>query len=130
MIQNDLGIRTDVMDNIPKAIGMKMLIRSMNPNVIVADEIGSKEDVQAIEYAITSGVKGIFTAHGARLEEIKENPILRELILKNRIEKVLLLDSKRNIHLVYESQFLQRNREFTEEKTKEKLFEEEENATI
>lgn len=130
MIQNDLGIRTDVMDNIPKAIGMKMLIRSMNPKVIVADEIGSKEDVQAIEYAITSGVKGIFTAHGARLEEIKENPILRELILKNRIEKVLLLDSKRNIHLVYESQFLQRNREFTEEKTKEKLFEEEENATI
>ena len=127
MIQNDLGIRTDVMDNIPKAIGMKMLIRSMNPKVIVADEIGSKEDVQAIEYAITSGVKGIFTAHGARLEEIKENPILRELILKNRIEKVLLLDSKRNIHLVYESQFLQRNREFTEEKTKEKLFEEEEN---
>ncbi len=118
------------MDNIPKAIGMKMLIRSMNPKVIVADEIGSKEDVQAIEYAITSGVKGIFTAHGARLEEIKENPILRELILKNRIEKVLLLDSKRNIHLVYESQFLQRNREFTEEKTKEKLFEEEENATI
>jgi stage III sporulation protein AA len=130
VIQNDLGIRTDVMDNIPKAIGMKMLIRSMNPKVIVADEIGSKEDVQAIEYAITSGVKGIFTAHGARLEEIKENPILRELILKNRIEKVLLLDSKRNIHLVYESQFLQRNREFTEEKTKEKLFEEEENATI
>ena len=49
MIQNDLGIRTDVMDNIPKAIGMKMLIRSMNPKVIVADEIGSKEDVQAIE---------------------------------------------------------------------------------
>ena len=130
MIQNDLGIRTDVMVYIPKAIGMKMLIRSMNPKVIVADEIGSKEDVQAIEYAITSGVKGIFTAHGARLEEIKENPILRELILKNRIEKVLLLDSKRNIHLVYESQFLQRNREFTEEKTKEKLFEEEENATI
>lgn len=118
------------MDNIPKAIGMKMLIRSMNPKVIVADEIGSKEDVQAIEYAITSGVKGIFTAHGARLEEIKENPILRELILKNRIEKVLLLDSKRNIHLVYESQFSQRNRGFTEEKTKEKLFKEEENATI
>lgn len=37
--QNDLGIRTDVLDNIPKAVGMKMLIRSMGPQVIVADEI-------------------------------------------------------------------------------------------
>ena len=100
--QNDLGIRTDVIDNIPKALGMKMLIRSMSPKVVVADEIGSKEDIQAIEYAITSGVKGIFTAHGASLEEIEENPILRELMIKNRIEKILLLDQKRNVHLIYE----------------------------
>ena len=35
------------MDHIPKAIGMKMLIRSMSPKVIVADEIGSKEDMEA-----------------------------------------------------------------------------------
>ncbi len=92
------------MDNIPKAIGMKMLIRSMSPKVIIADEIGSKEDIEAIEYAITSGVKGIFTAHGASLEEIKENPILKELILKNKIEKVLLLDQKHNVHLIYKKE--------------------------
>lgn len=39
IVQNDIGIRTDVLDNIPKAVGMKMLIRSMSPNVISADEI-------------------------------------------------------------------------------------------
>lgn len=50
--QNDVGPRTDILDNVPKAIGMRMLIRSMNPKVIVADEIGSKEDVDAINYAI------------------------------------------------------------------------------
>ena len=44
--QNDVGIKTDVLSNIPKSIGMKMLIRSMCPNVIVADEIGSKEDTR------------------------------------------------------------------------------------
>ena len=107
--QNDLGIRTDVIDNIPKALGMRMLIRSMSPKVIIADEIGSREDVKAIEYAITSGVKGIFTAHGANLEEIQENPILRELILKNRIEKILLLDQKRNVNLIYEKLNMKRN---------------------
>lgn len=46
--QNDIGIRTDVIENITKSKGMKMLIRSMAPEVIACDEIGSKEDVQAI----------------------------------------------------------------------------------
>lgn len=46
--QNDMGMRTDVIENISKAKGMKMLIRSMAPEVIACDEIGSQEDVQAI----------------------------------------------------------------------------------
>lgn len=100
--QNDLGIRTDVIDNIPKAIGMKMLIRSMNPKVIAADEIGKKEDIEAIEYAITSGVNGIFTAHAASLNEIEKNPILNTLIIQNYIDRILILEEKRNINLVYE----------------------------
>ena len=50
--QNDIGIRTDVLENIPKPIGIKMLIRSMAPQVIVADEIGTKEDVEAIKEAM------------------------------------------------------------------------------
>ena len=102
--QNDLGIRTDVIDNIPKALGMKMLVRSMSPKVIIADEIGSKEDIEAIEYAVSSGVNGIFTAHGDSLEQIKENPILSQLVLNGYIDKILILDSKRDVHLVYEKQ--------------------------
>lgn len=46
--QNDVGMRTDVIENVSKSKGMKMLIRSMGPEVIACDEIGSKEDVQAI----------------------------------------------------------------------------------
>lgn len=51
--QNDIGIRTDVIENINKAIGMKMLIRSMAPEVIACDEIGSKEDIIAIRRSYT-----------------------------------------------------------------------------
>lgn len=46
--QNDVGIRTDIIENISKSKGMKMLIRSMAPEIIACDEIGSKEDIQAI----------------------------------------------------------------------------------
>ena len=37
--QNDIGIRTDVLDNVPKNIGIRMAVRSLAPQVIVADEI-------------------------------------------------------------------------------------------
>ena len=100
--QNDIGRRTDILDNIPKDIGMKMLIRSMNPKVIVADEIGSAKDIEAIKYAICSGVKGVFTAHGNGLKDIINNPILNELYITDGIERVLVIDENRNVHLEYE----------------------------
>ena len=92
--QNDVGLRTDVLDNIKKAIGMKLLIRSMAPQVICADEIGTYEDIKAIDYAICSGVKGIFTAHGNTLEQIFLNPILSELLNKHVFERIIILNKK------------------------------------
>ena len=101
--QNDVGMRTDVLDNIAKADGMKMLIRSMAPQIIVADEIGSKEDVEAIDYAICCGIKGIFTAHGGSLEDVKLNPALEQMIQKHVFERLIFLDRKNkgNIDKVY-----------------------------
>ena len=66
IMQNDLGIRTDVINDIPKSIGMKIAIRSMAPQVLIADEIGSVQDSEAIKYAMCCGVKGIFTAQIGR----------------------------------------------------------------
>ena len=90
--QNDLGIKVDILSNISKNLGIKMLVRSMAPDVIVADEIGTKEDIEAIKYAVTSGVKGIFTAHANNIEDIKKSPILKELLNLNLIEKIIILD--------------------------------------
>lgn len=92
--QNDVGMRTDILSNVPKAIGMKMLIRSMAPKVIVADEIGSKADTEAIHEAVCSGIKGIFTAHGASMEDLAMNPSLKELINSHVIERIVFLGTK------------------------------------
>lgn len=89
--QNDIGIRTDVIENVSKSKGMEILIRSMAPEVIACDEIGSKEDVEAIRKALLSGVKGIFTMHGKDLEEIKLNKEINELIENKQIEKIIFL---------------------------------------
>lgn len=92
--QNDVGMRTDVLSNLPKSIGMKMLIRTMAPKVIVADEIGSIEDVEAINQAVCSGIKGIFTAHGNSIEDMMLNPALKELLKTHIFERIIFLSTK------------------------------------
>ena len=100
--QNDIGLRTDVLDNIPKSIGMRMLIRSMSPKVISADEIGNSDEIEPINYAICSGVKGIFTAHGASLEEISINPTLKILLNLHIFERIVFLtDEKKKAEIEY-----------------------------
>ena len=91
--QNDIGENSDVINNVPKSIGINMLIRSMGPQIIVCDEIGTKEDIEAIEKATLSGVKGIFTVHASTIKEIKENPNLSKLIQNKLIQKIIVLDS-------------------------------------
>lgn len=89
--QNDIGLRTDVIENISKSKGMKMLIRSMAPEVIACDEIGSREDVIAISEAIHSGVKGIFTMHGKNMQDVKNNFEVNKLVENGLIEKIIFL---------------------------------------
>ena len=93
--QNDLGNMVDVIENTPKDIGIKMLVRTMAPEIIVADEIGNKEDVDAMNYAFCSGVKGIFSCHGFSFNDLKNNKIMNEIIDLNIIDKLIFLDKEK-----------------------------------
>lgn len=89
--QNDVGIRTDILDGCPKAMGIIMLIRSMSPNVIITDEIGKPDDVTAIEDALNAGIAIITTAHSHDLDDAKKRPILQSLLDKKIFQRILVL---------------------------------------
>ena len=63
--------------------------------VIVADEIGNKDEIDPIMQAICSGIKGIFTAHGATIEDIKLNPTIKELADNGVFERIIFLSDKK-----------------------------------
>lgn len=104
--QNDIGLRTDVMDNVNKSLGMKIAVRTMAPQVIIADEIGTKEDLEAINYGICSGVKGIFTAHGGDITELRQNEALNKLYEEKLLKKIIFLENRGKMGKVY---YLDRN---------------------
>lgn len=89
--QNDLGIRTDILDGCPKAEGMQMLIRSMSPSVVAVDELGGEEDFQAVKSVIHCGCKLIATVHGNSLEDILQQPLFRKLLKEHVFERYILL---------------------------------------
>lgn len=88
------GIRTDILDNVPKTIGIRMAVRSMSPKVIIADEIGNKDDADIVNYAVCSGVKCIFTAHGSSMEDVLKNQEIKRLIEMQIFKKIIFLDDK------------------------------------
>ncbi len=92
--QHDLGLRTDVMDGCPKAEAMGMLLRSMTPQILAADEIGMEEDVFAIRAAAGSGCKVVASAHGGSLTELQKNPVLRMLWEERRFERYVSLEKR------------------------------------
>lgn len=98
--QNDLGIRTDVLDGCPKAHGMQMLIRSMSPSVVAVDELGREEDFKAVESVIYSGCKLIATAHGASLEEIFSTPFFGRLRKMKVFERYILLGKEQRAGMI------------------------------
>ena len=93
--QNQLGMRTDILDGCPKAEGMIMLIRSMAPQVIAVDEIGAPEDIHAIEYAMQCGCKMIASVHGMSMDEAKDKPVLGKLIKERRFERYIILGNEK-----------------------------------
>lgn len=89
--QNDLGIRTDVLDCCPKSMGMLMLVRAMSPQVIAVDEIGSAKDIEALLYIIRSGCSIIATVHGTSIDDVKNKPILGRMIRDRIFERYIIL---------------------------------------
>lgn len=99
--QNDVGMRTDVLDACPKSTGMMRLIRTMSPQVVAVDELGSKEDASAVAYAIHSGCSVLGSVHAYGLEEMLYKPILKEFVIQRYFDRYLVISQEEGQGRVY-----------------------------
>lgn len=95
--QLDVGIRSDVLDNCLKSEGMMMAIRSLSPDVIISDEIGTLKDIEALLMAFNSGVNIIATLHGASMEDLYKRKVFNDLFENNILERVIVLSNRNGV---------------------------------
>lgn len=92
--QNEVGMRTDILDCCPKAEGMMMLIRSMAPEIVAVDEIGDSRDADAIASVMNCGCKLLATVHGQSPDDIMKKPLLAHLLREKLFERFVYLQRK------------------------------------
>ena len=91
--QLDVGPYTDVWDACPKAEGIELLLRAMNPQAIAVDEITAAEDIAAMSRAANSGVSMIATIHAADRRELMAKPLFRQLQRQKVFRKLITIRS-------------------------------------
>lgn len=93
--QNDVGMRTDVLDGCPKGLGMMMLLRSMSPEVIAIDELGSREEMDALKSAAACGCRILATAHGETVSEVKARFTVPDNVWKQLFQIFIVLGKEK-----------------------------------
>lgn len=91
--QNDIGVNCDVLDMFPKNVGILTALRSMSPDIIICDEVGSIADASAIDSGINSGVKFAASVHASTFEELQNRPQISKLLDSGAFDNVVLLKS-------------------------------------
>lgn len=92
----DIGERTDVISGCIKDLGMRMAVRSMAPDVVAVDEIGTKGDAEALKYLARSGVKFLATIHGNSPKDIMNSDI-SSLVENGYVSRIIQLSRKNGI---------------------------------
>lgn len=94
--RRDIGLCGDAICGLPKAEAMEQAVRTLSPEYILCDEIGSIKEVEEIAAGLACGVRFLVTVHCGSREELWKNPILRALMDTGAFGAIALLDSPRN----------------------------------
>lgn len=92
----DIGLNSDVICSYPKALGIEMAVRTLSPQVIVCDEIGNLNEVEAIKFGFSCGASFVLSVHLKSLSDLAKNQILNSLICTGEFSYIICLNENLN----------------------------------
>lgn len=79
----------DIFISYPKGTAIELATKSMTPQLIISDEISSKEEADKILYSVNCGVNLIATTHASSLEDLLAKATFKNLISNNVFDYAL-----------------------------------------
>lgn len=86
----------DVLLHCPKGEGILQAVRCLAPDVVLFDEIGTMEEVQAVMAGLNAGVAAIATAHCRDILSLLRRPPVRTALEGGAFSCVVLLEGRRS----------------------------------
>ncbi len=93
----NLGDAVDVISGSEKCFAFDSVLKTMNPSVIVTDEISKEVDIESIKQAVKSGVKVIATAHAKNILDLKTKKYFKLLIDEKYFERIVVLSTRNGV---------------------------------
>jgi stage III sporulation protein AA len=69
------SLSVDILTGYKKAKGAEIALRTLSPDIIVIDEIGSKEEAQMLLGSLSLGVRLLASAHAKSKDELYSSPV-------------------------------------------------------
>ncbi len=91
----DVGLCCDAICGQPKAAAIEQAVRTLSPQVIVCDEVGTLAEVGEIAAGLCCGVSFLVSVHCGTPEELLRSPMIRSLMATGAFGWAVLLDSPR-----------------------------------
>ena len=96
----------DVLSGIPKGQAVQMALRTLSPQVILLDELGSLDEVRMLEQGLFSGVDFIATLHAASPEQATMRPQVQRLLEQRALRVLVWLTGRVSPGSIREVRFL------------------------
>lgn len=96
----NVGKSVDVLTYASKDYGFTCAIRTLNPEIVVTDELITKSDYKSVEKAHLSGLKILATMHADSILDIKSNILIKNALNLQVFDKFIQIEKKKDFRQV------------------------------
>ena len=90
----DVGEFCDIESGVSKSYAFKNGIRAMRPDILVTDELGCKEDFEAVVQASSCGTVLLASIHAKDIDDLKLKPSFENILKEKIFDRYVVLSSR------------------------------------
>ena len=98
----DLGQTAHVIKGLPKSLAIRQALRTLAPQVIICDEIGSEEEAQLLSESLNCGCRFVGTIHAEQWDKLCLKAQFLPFLAQNSLDAVVFLEGQGKIREIRE----------------------------